>query len=109
MGRMAAQDAVPGGARHGGETAPRTVSVRFGETDAANGGRPAGSGSGEGDLGIVDIAESLSTLKAEGGCLWLGGDETVAIERVTLNQAGDAYGEHVSYPISDFLPLPEEP
>ncbi|MBL7498618.1 DUF3616 domain-containing protein [Frankia sp. CNm7] len=98
---MTADEAVPGGTRHGGESAARTVSVRFGE--------PAAHGADEGDLGIVDIAESLSTLKAEGGCLWLGGDETVAIERVTLNGAGDAYGDHVSYPISDFLPLPEGP
>ncbi|WP_007511500.1 DUF3616 domain-containing protein [Pseudofrankia saprophytica] len=58
---------------------------------------------------LVDATESLSTLKAEGRCLWLGADETVAIERVTLDAAGDAYGGHVSFPIGDFLPLPEGP
>ncbi|WP_431607066.1 DUF3616 domain-containing protein [Protofrankia symbiont of Coriaria ruscifolia] len=58
---------------------------------------------------VVDIVESLSTIKSEGRHLWLGGDETVTIERVTLNAAGDVYDNHVSFPVGDFLPLPEGP
>jgi hypothetical protein len=61
------------------------------------------------DGGVVDIAESLSTLKGDGRCLWLAGDETVSIERVTLSPSGDAFGDHVTFPVADFLPLPEGP
>ncbi|KPM57458.1 hypothetical protein CcI49_23600 [Frankia sp. CcI49] len=56
---------------------------------------------------VIDIAESLSTVRSDGRHLWLGGDETVTIERVTLAAAGDAFEEHVSFPVGDFLPLPE--
>jgi|GEM_PF-128871 len=93
-----------------------TMAVRLGDPgDGPATGPAAGNGAGHaggpqpGDPDLVDIADSLSTLKGEGRCLWLGGDETVAIERVTLDAAGDAYGAHVSFPIADFLPLPEGP
>ncbi|AEH08312.1 DUF3616 domain-containing protein [Candidatus Frankia meridionalis] len=58
---------------------------------------------------VVDIVESLSTIKTEGRHLWLGGDETATIERVTLGAAGDIYDNHVSFPVGDFLPLPAGP
>ncbi|WP_462186646.1 MULTISPECIES: DUF3616 domain-containing protein [unclassified Frankia] len=59
--------------------------------------------------GVVDVAESLSTLKGDGRCLWLAGDETVTIERTTLSPAGDGFADHVSFSVADLLPLPEEP
>jgi hypothetical protein len=59
------------------------------------------------DERVADVTESLSTVTGEGRCLWLAGDETVAIERTTLVEGGAAFGDHVSFPISDFLPLPE--
>ncbi len=71
-----------------------TIPVRF--TDA-------------GPRAMADIAGSLSAIRSEGRHLWLGGDETVTIERVTLNAAGDAYDNHVSFPVGDFLPLPKGP
>nr|MDT0666896.1 DUF3616 domain-containing protein [Micromonospora sp. DSM 115978] len=61
------------------------------------------------DDNVIDIAESLSTIKSDGRFLWLGGDETVSIERTTLAPDGSGFGEHVSYPVTDFLPLPLGP
>ncbi|MCK9901057.1 hypothetical protein CC117_06250 [Parafrankia colletiae] len=69
-----------------------TVPIRFVDDDA-----------------VMDIAESLSTLRVDGRHLWLGGDETVTIERLTLSPAGDAFAGHVSFAVGDFLPLPEPP
>lgn len=92
-------------------TAVATVSVRF------DGAGHTEEGPTTVNQGIADIADSLSTLKGEGRCLWLGGDETVAIERVTWTgpgpvgspTSGGCYSEHVSFPIGHFLPLPEGP
>lgn len=56
---------------------------------------------------VLDIAESLSTVRCDGSHLWLGGDETVTIERVTRSADGDCYGGHVSFQVGDFLALPE--
>ncbi len=61
------------------------------------------------DAGVIDIAESLSTLKGDGRHLWLAGDETITIERTALSPAGDGFVDHVSFSIADFLPLPEPP
>jgi hypothetical protein len=59
--------------------------------------------------GAGDLAQSLSAIKNEGRFLWLGGDETVSIERTTLTATADAFAGHVSFPVADFLPLPEGP
>jgi hypothetical protein len=58
---------------------------------------------------VADVAESLSAIAAEGRFLWLGGDETVTVERTALTGDGTAFSDHVSFAVADFLPLPEGP
>ncbi len=67
----------------------RTIPIRFADDD-----------------GVAVIAESLSALKGDGRCLWLAGDETVSLERVTLSASRDAFTDHVSFPVANFLRLP---
>jgi hypothetical protein len=70
----------------------RTVAIRFAD-----------------DIGVADVAESLSAVQGDGRHLWLAGDETISIERTVLSPTGDGFVDHVSVSVADFLPLPEPP
>jgi hypothetical protein len=53
-----------------------------------------------------DLRDGLSAVVRIGDYLWLAGDETANLERVTLKQE-DLYAEHDSFPIAKYLNLPE--
>lgn len=46
----------------------------------------------------------LSAVRSDGHCLWVAGDETAAVERLTADD--DGYGRHVSFPLADSVALP---
>lgn len=50
---------------------------------------------------------NLSAVRTDGRCLWIAGDETATVERLTAD--GDGYGAHVSFPLADVVDLPGEP
>ncbi|MDQ3887096.1 MAG: DUF3616 domain-containing protein [Actinomycetota bacterium] len=50
---------------------------------------------------------NLSAVRADGHCLWIAGDETATVERLTAHR--DGYGGHVTFPLADVLPLPGGP
>jgi len=49
---------------------------------------------------------NLSAVRTDGPCLWIAGDETATVERLTAD--GDGYGAHVSFPLADVVELPGE-
>ncbi len=50
---------------------------------------------------------NLSAIRPDGTCLWIAGDETATVERLTAD--GTGYGEHVTFPLADVLTLPGGP
>src|ERR671916_92431 len=50
---------------------------------------------------------NLSAVRTDGRCLWVAGDETATVERLTAD--GEGYREHVTFPLADVLPLPGGP
>lgn len=53
------------------------------------------------------LHHDLSAVRQDGDHLWVAGDETATLERLTLR--GDAYQEHHTFPLSDFVDLPAGP
>lgn len=53
------------------------------------------------------MLEDLSALRCIGGHLWLGSDEGITVERLTL--AGDEASSHQPYSLGDFFDLPSGP
>lgn len=51
---------------------------------------------------------NLSAVREDGRCLWVAGDETATLERLTLDQNGEQYGGHRTYHLADFVELPGE-
>lgn len=47
---------------------------------------------------------NLSAVRSEGSCLWIAGDETATVER--LSSIGSGYGDHVTFPLADMVLLP---
>ncbi len=56
---------------------------------------------------------NLSAVRGEGRCLWVAGDETATIERLTAAQDADGtvtgYTDQVTYRLADFVDLPAGP
>jgi hypothetical protein len=52
----------------------------------------------------AETHENLSAIRPDGPCLWVAGDETATIERLTLRDA--RYDDQRSYPLDDFVELP---
>jgi len=50
---------------------------------------------------------NLSAVRTDGHCLWIAGDETATVERLTAQ--GEGYGGHVTFLLADVLPLPGGP
>ena len=50
---------------------------------------------------------NLSAVRTEGTCLWIAGDETATVERLTADDTG--YGKHVTFRLADVLTLPGGP
>jgi hypothetical protein len=50
---------------------------------------------------------NLSAVRTDGSCLWIAGDETATVERLTVEGAG--YGKHVTFRLADVLTLPGGP
>lgn len=50
---------------------------------------------------------NLSAVRPDGTCLWIAGDETATVERLTVDGAG--YGQHATFRLADFLTLPGGP
>ncbi|MGH3935508.1 MAG: DUF3616 domain-containing protein [Pseudonocardiaceae bacterium] len=59
--------------------------------------------------GAVDALThvNLSAVRTDGDCLWIAGDETATVERLTVDGAG--YGKHVTFRLADVLTLPGGP
>jgi hypothetical protein len=53
---------------------------------------------------------NLSAVRSDGRYLWIAGDETATIERLTADEIGRPaqYAEHVTFQLSDVLDLPGE-
>lgn len=53
---------------------------------------------------------NLSAVRADGGCLWVAGDETATIERLRADDPSrpTAYGDQRTFPLTDFVALPGE-
>ena len=51
---------------------------------------------------------NLSAVRTDGSRLWIGGDETATVERLTCDDPArpTAYGQHVSYPLGELVDLP---
>ena len=53
---------------------------------------------------------NLSAVRTDGCCLWIAGDETATVERLTARgesyESYESYGGHVTFPLADVLPLP---
>jgi hypothetical protein len=47
---------------------------------------------------------NLSAVRSDGRCLWIAGDETATVERLTAGAGG--YGAHVTFPLADAVTLP---
>lgn len=60
--------------------------------------------------GAVDARThvNLSAVRSEGSCLWIGGDETATVERLSPLGAGygSGYGNHVTFSLADLVALP---
>jgi Protein of unknown function (DUF3616) len=50
---------------------------------------------------------NLSAVRLDGTCLWIAGDETATVERLSVEGAG--YGEHATFRLADVLTLPGGP
>jgi hypothetical protein len=50
---------------------------------------------------------NLSAVRSEGPCLWIAGDETATVERLTEVDGG--YGNHVTFRLADVIDLPGGP
>ncbi|MGQ0719034.1 MAG: DUF3616 domain-containing protein [Pseudonocardiales bacterium] len=50
---------------------------------------------------------NLSAVRPDGTCLWIAGDETATVERLTAD--GTGYGEHITFRLADALTLPGDP
>ncbi|MGH4018098.1 MAG: DUF3616 domain-containing protein [Pseudonocardiaceae bacterium] len=48
---------------------------------------------------------NLSAVRSDSRCLWIGGDETATVERLTA-QADGGYGAHATFPLADAVALP---
>ncbi len=59
--------------------------------------------------GAVDAGThvNLSAVRSEGACLWIAGDETATVERLSLEDSG--YGKHVTFPFAEVVALPGGP
>ncbi|ONI87586.1 hypothetical protein ALI144C_09405 [Actinosynnema sp. ALI-1.44] len=53
---------------------------------------------------------NLSAVRSDGRYLWIAGDETATIERLTADEIGHPaeYAEHVTFPLPDVIRLPGE-
>jgi Protein of unknown function (DUF3616) len=51
---------------------------------------------------------NLSAVWADGDHLWVAGDETATVERLTLTDTG-AYADHVTFSLADVVTLPGDP
>jgi hypothetical protein len=49
----------------------------------------------------------LSAVHRDGRWLWLAGDEMPRFERLTVASGDGSYGAHRSFPIGDFVDLPD--
>lgn len=49
---------------------------------------------------------NLSAVREDGACLWVAGDETATVERLTADADTGNYGDHRSYRLTDFVELP---
>ncbi|GAA4070910.1 DUF3616 domain-containing protein [Actinomadura miaoliensis] len=53
---------------------------------------------------------NLSAVRQDGRCLWVAGDETATVERLTATVSGDGrvtgYGDQRTVPLADLVPLP---
>ncbi|MGH3987364.1 MAG: DUF3616 domain-containing protein, partial [Pseudonocardiaceae bacterium] len=50
---------------------------------------------------------NLSAIRPDGTCLWIAGDETATVERLTAD--GTGYGKHTTFRLADVLTLPGGP
>ncbi len=50
---------------------------------------------------------NLSAVRPDGTCLWIAGDETATVERLTADRGG--YGEHTTFRLADAVTLPGGP
>lgn len=50
---------------------------------------------------------NLSAVRTDGPCLWIAGDETATVERLTVE--GTGYGKHITFRLADVLTLPGGP
>lgn len=57
-----------------------------------------------------DTHVNLSAVRTDGEHLWIAGDETATVERLTCDDPGKPteYREHVSFPLADVVDLPGE-
>lgn len=62
------------------------------------------------DTGAVESQThvNLSAVRSDGRYLWIAGDETATIERLTADEIGHPaeYAEHVTFPLPDVIRLP---
>ncbi|MGH3897987.1 MAG: DUF3616 domain-containing protein [Pseudonocardiaceae bacterium] len=50
---------------------------------------------------------NLSAVRTDGACLWIAGDETATVERLTVD--GTGYGKHTTFRLAEVLTLPGGP
>ena len=50
---------------------------------------------------------NLSAIRPDGACLWIAGDETATVERLTAD--GTGYGKHATFRLADVVTLPGGP
>ncbi|MGH3981735.1 MAG: DUF3616 domain-containing protein [Pseudonocardiaceae bacterium] len=50
---------------------------------------------------------NLSAVRTDRSCLWIAGDETATVERLTVE--GTGYGKHITFRLADVLTLPGGP
>jgi Protein of unknown function (DUF3616) len=50
---------------------------------------------------------NLSAVRPDGTCLWIAGDETATVERLTAD--GTGYGRHTTFRLANVLALPGDP
>jgi Protein of unknown function (DUF3616) len=53
---------------------------------------------------------NLSAVRSDGACLWIAGDETATVERLTATAgAAHGYGDHHTFRLADLIDLPGGP
>lgn len=64
----------------------------------------------EADAVAAETHVNLSAVRTDGEHLWIAGDETATVERLTCDSADrpTEYREHVSFPLADIVSLPGE-